>query len=308
MPELPEVEFCRRALLRWTSGRHVVAVTVDDPRSVRRSRTDAPTAADPQGGERLREVVLGTPPGEIRRHGKRLLWSFADRALLLHLGMTGRWTRRGGRDQGPAEDDASRRAPGVEAAPGGGGPGPSPNPAPAGTGGRHTRVRLHLDDETTLHFTDPRLLGGIVPTDGRDGPRLLSEGLGPDALDHGLPPLPGRRPVKVALMDQAVVAGLGNLHAAEALWRARLHPATPCDRVTGELHVRLAGAVQEQLRFTLDLLSADDEIVYVEDAGAPNPFPLYARAGEPCPRCGAPIARMVQAARSTWWCPGCQPG
>lgn len=268
MPELPEVEFCRRALRRWTGGRRVVAAEVDDPRSVRRTRTDPPSAGDPDGAERLCAVVLGAEPGPILRHGKRLLWTFGDRALLLHLGMTGKWTRL---------------------------PGP------------FTKVRLRLDDGSTLHFADPRLLGGVVPTDLAAGAAMLAEGLGPDALESGLPPLPGRRPVKVALMDQAVVAGLGNLHAAEALWRAGLHPATPCDRIDADAHARLARAVREQLDFALALLDADDEILYVEDAGAPNPFPLYGRRDAPCPRCGGPVARMTQAGRTTWWCPGCQP-
>ena len=107
-------------------------------------------------------------------------------------------------------------------------------------------------------------------------------------------------------MDQAVVAGLGNLHAAEALWRAAIDPRLPAEEITGERHARLAQGVSEQLRLTLAQLEEEDEIVYVEDRGAPNPFPLYQRGGEPCPRCGAPITKFTQAGRTTWWCPGCQ--
>lgn len=269
MPELPEVEACRRSLLRWSAGRRVVAVEVRDPRSVRRSRTDRPSAADPDGADRLRAVVTAAPPGPIARHGKRLLWHFGPGALLLHLGMTGKWSRR--------------EAP-------------------------HAKVGLRLDDEGWLWFVDPRLLGGVVPTTAAEGPALLADGLGPDALRPPLPRLTGRRPVKVALMDQAVVAGLGNLHAAEALWRAGIHPATPCDALDDDAHRRLERAVHAQLAFALELLGREEEVVYVEEAGAPNPFPLYARGGEPCPRCGAPIARFTQGGRTTWWCPGCQPG
>ncbi|MSQ03256.1 MAG: hypothetical protein EXR71_15420 [Myxococcales bacterium] len=267
MPELPEVETCRRSLRRWTQGRRVVAVELCDPRSVRLGRSDRPTAAHPEGRRALDAVVLDAAPGEIARHGKRLLWLFGDGALLLHLGMTGRWSR---------------------AAP------------------PHAKVRLELDDGTVLVFADPRLLGGIVPTEPERGRTLLHEGLGPDALEGPLPSFGGRRPIKVALMDQAVVAGLGNLHAAEALWRAGIDPRTPAADITGDRHAALQRGVAEQLGDALRMLAQHDEIEYVEDAGATNPFPLYQRAGSACPRCGTPIAKMTQAGRSTWWCPGCQ--
>lgn len=266
MPELPEVEFCRRSLHRWATGRPVRGVEVHDPRSIRLTRTTRPSQGDPDGADRLAAIVTGALPAEPERRGKRLLWRFGDHALLLHLGMTGKWTRL-----------------------------PSP----------HVKVTLHLDDGP-LRFVDPRLLGGIVPTTAAEGPALLADGLGPDALTPPLPRLTGRRAVKVALLDQAVVAGLGNLHAAEALWRAGIDPTTPCEALTPAQHRRLDRAVQEQLRFALDLLDADDEIAYVEDAGAPNPFPLYGKAGAPCPRCSTPIAKLVQAGRTTWYCPRCQ--
>ncbi len=267
MPELPEVETCRRSLSRWTAGRRVVSVDLLDPRSVRQGRSDRPTAGHPEGKAALQAVVLAAAPGDIERHGKRLLWHFGARALLLHLGMTGRWSRA----------------------------------APA-----YAKVRLRLDDGEALVFADPRLLGGIVPTEVESGRILLRQGLGPDALDAPLPALMGRRPIKVALMDQTVVAGLGNLHAAEALWRAGIDPRVPAGDVIGERHTALQKAVRDQLEGTLTMLSKDEEIEYVEDAGADNPFPLYQRAGSPCPRCGAAIAKLTQAGRSTWWCPGCQ--
>lgn len=268
MPELPEVEFCRRTLTRWALGRRVVEVDVPDPRSVRLARTDRPTAAHPDGVAALRAVVSAAPAGELVRHGKRLLWRFGDGALLLHLGMTGKWSR-----------------------------------VPT----RYVKVRLGLDDGTALHFCDPRLLGGVVPTTWEHGRALLSEGLGPDALDAPFPELRGTRAVKVALMDQSLVAGLGNVQVMEALWRAHIHPATPCDRLTPAQRAALPGAIRAQLEATLALFADADEIVYVEEDRSQNPFPLYRHEGEPCPVCGTPIARMIQGGRSTYWCPGCQP-
>lgn len=268
MPELPEVEFCRRCLTRWTTGRRVVDVAVPDPRVVRASRTDRPSAGLPDGVGALRSVVTAAPCGEVVRHGKRLLWRFGDGALLLHLGMTGKWSR---------------------------------------TPTAYTKVRLDLDDGTAVHFSDPRLLGGVVPTTWEAGRALLSEGLGPDALSGELPPLRGARPVKIALMDQALVAGLGNVQAMEALWRARIHPATPCDALTDAQRAALPGAIRAELDATFAAIGDGDEIVYVEEDRSANAFPIYRREGEPCPVCATPIARMVQAGRSTYWCPGCQP-
>lgn len=268
MPELPEVEFCRRALTRWSRGRQVVGVEVPDPRVIRARRTDRPTAGRPDGVAALTDVVRGAPCGEVLRHGKRLLWCFGTRALLLTLGMTGKWSR----DDGP-----------------------------------WARVRLRLDDGTRVVFHDPRLLGGIVPCDLGDGTHALRDGLGPDALD-GLPPRPrARAPVKQVLMDQSWVAGLGNVQVMEALWRAHVHPATPCADLDDAAWARLTDAVAAQLAHTLGLLGDGDHIVYVEESRASNPFEIYRREGQLCPACGTAIARMVQAGRSTYWCPACQP-
>jgi formamidopyrimidine-DNA glycosylase len=272
MPELPEVEWCRRALHRWTEGRRVVRVEVLDGRVIRGSRTARPTAGMRGGRAALEGVVLAAAGAEGIRHGKRLLWPFGERALLLHLGMTGKWTRR----------DAA-----------------------------HAKVRLHLDAGPPLTYADPRLLGGIVPTTLAAGTEMLHDGLGPDALGlHGGEiaslHLRGTRPVKVALLDQAVIAGLGNLHAAEALWRASVDPRVPCDQLTARQRGAISAGIHAQLDSALRTLSGDDEITYVEDPGAPNPFSIYDREDEPCPRCGHAIERMVQAGRSTYWCPRCQ--
>lgn len=268
MPELPEVEFCRRVLTKWTAGRRVTGAEVLDPRSVRASRADRPSAGRADAQAALDAVVTGAPPGPIARHGKRLLWQFGDRALLLHLGMTGKWTRQPG---------------------------------------RWPKVRLDLDDGGSVWFSDPRLLGGVVPTPLDEGRRLLAEGLGPDALDQGVPPLTGRRPAKLALMDQATVAGVGNVVAMEALWRAGIHPETRCDQLSEARQARLRAAVREQILDTLAQTADDDEITYVEESRAANRFAIYRREGSPCPRCATPIARMVQGGRSTYWCPACQP-
>lgn len=266
MPELPEVEFCRRTLERWTRGRQVKQVEVPDPRSIRASTRAAPSAGLPDGHDRLTAIVTAAPAGPILRHGKRLLWQFGEGALLLHLGMTGKWTQQ----------DAP-----------------------------FAKVRLHFTSGPSLTFADPRLLGGVVPTTAAAGPALLREGLGPDAWGNPLPPLRGKREVKVALLDQSLLAGVGNIQAMESLWRARIHPATRCDALTPAQHAKLSDALQVQLNHTLKLLCAEDEITYVHEGGD-NPFSLYQQEGSPCPVCETPIERMVQGGRGTWWCPSCQ--
>ena len=268
MPELPEVEFCKRAITGWMFGRRIVAVDVLDARVVRETRTDRPSAASDAAARRL-QAVATSPSRELLRHGKRLLWTFERGALLLHLGMTGRWTR-----------------------------GDS----------RFAKVVLVLDNGDRLTFHDPRILGGIVPFDDFGAAsRALTEGLGPDALRDPLPSLAGKRAVKLVLMDQTVVAGIGNVQAMEALWRAGIHPSRAADTLTPQEHQRLSTAVHTQLNATLALLGPGDEITYVEEPGGPNPFPLYQRDGEPCPACGTTVATFRQGGRGTWWCPGCQP-
>ncbi len=282
MPELPEVEFCRACLSRWTRGRRVVDVAVLDARSV--SAGGGSSGEDrPIGGARrgrgpadatvaaraaIAAVVLAAPPEPPLRHGKRLLWPFGGGALLLHLGMTGKWTR---------------------------------------TAGRYDKARLDLDDGSALYFHDPRLLGLVAPMTRAAGEVALHAGLGPDALDAPLPALTGRRPVKVALLDQTLVAGIGNVQAMEALWRAGIHPATPCDALTSEEQGALASAVRETLLHTLASQGDGDTITYVEESLASNPFAIYRREGTPCPRCKTSLERLVQAGRSTYWCPRCQP-
>ena len=107
-------------------------------------------------------------------------------------------------------------------------------------------------------------------------------------------------------MDQARVAGLGNIHAAEALHRARLHPARKPSSLSGAEWERLARAIHAALQFAL-AQEEGDEVAYVEEPGAPNPFLVYGKKGERCGTCGSAFATFTQGGRTTWYCPGCQP-
>jgi formamidopyrimidine-DNA glycosylase len=267
MPELPEVEIARRNLERWLTGTSVTGAEADRTRIFR--------GADRPAFERLRGTLIFAC-----RKGKTLLLGFeGNQGFLSHLGMTGKWVRR-----------------------------------PAGQVEPYSRSRLRLADGSVLHYRDPRLFGRIQP-----GPAdaLLSlpevAELGPDPLLEPVdgPRLEGifgrsRTPLKAALLDQRRLAGLGNIHAAEALWRAKLSPLRAASSLTLAEWRRLATAIRAVIRFALRKEGGDD-IAYVEEPGAPNPFRVYGRAGKPCPRCRSSVRSVRQAGRTTYFCPRCQP-
>lgn len=268
MPELPEVEFAKRSLEKWTAGRAIV-------------RTEADAKARTFRGSKVADVEALT--GRLRsitRKGKFLMLEFDDgRGAIAHLGMTGKFVKR-----------------------------------PAGTEMKWSRARFHLDSGDVIHFQDPRLFGLIEPTPATALTQSDSIAkLGVDPLVDGLPvealqtALAGsKQELKVALMDQERVAGLGNIHAAEALFRAKLHPARKVDSLSDAEWSALQKAILEGIHFALEV-EAGDEIEYVEEPGAKNPFLVYGREGEPCSVCGATIASFVQGGRTTFWCPSCQP-
>ncbi|MDC0709927.1 bifunctional DNA-formamidopyrimidine glycosylase/DNA-(apurinic or apyrimidinic site) lyase [Stigmatella sp. ncwal1] len=266
MPELPEVETARQNLARWLGGHRVVKAEADDTRVFR-------------GAERARFAELKGRLESLDRRGKYLLWTFeAGRGLLAHLGMTGKFVRR-----------------------------------PPGQGEPYSRARFHLEEGTVIHFCDPRLFGRMEPVPA-SGLRALEaiQSLGRDPLADGLtgPQLAeavggSRQDLKVALMDQGRLAGLGNIHAAEALFRAGLHPSRKPGTLTPEEWKRLARAIHATIAFGLEEQEGE-EPVYLEE-GAQNVFRVYGRAGQPCPACKSQVESFTQAGRTTHVCPKCQP-
>jgi formamidopyrimidine-DNA glycosylase len=179
---------------------------------------------------------------------------------------------------------------------------------------RFSRLRLHLDDSHVLHYCDLRLFGRfrLVPG-GRFAALPELAGLGPDPLRDGIDPAAlharlarTRRPVKVALMDQSLLAGVGNIYASEALFRARIDPRRRASTLSAREASAIARAIVLSMRHAITR-QMSPEIVYVEEPGSKNPFRVYDRAGERCPRCRKePLRRIVQAQRSTFFCPRCQ--
>jgi formamidopyrimidine-DNA glycosylase len=171
---------------------------------------------------------------------------------------------------------------------------------------RTVRAVLTFDDGSRLALDDPRALSVISLCADPDS---QADGLGPDALDPGLTPhvlaesLVRRRiPIKVALLDQTVVAGVGNIYASEALWRARIDPRTPANEIPVANLRKLLRAVVATLNAALQR----QQRYYGSGDGDPNRFDVYDREGEPCRRCRSRIKRITQAGRSTYFCSRCQ--
>lgn len=272
MPELPEVETVRRALALQLSGRRITAVR---GRSVAMRR--------PLRVEQLEAVLPGRRLVEPRRRGKYLLLDLEPPgAVLCHLGMSGRLT---------LADSAAPLLP-------------------------HTHVRLAMDDGRELRFVDPRRFGLMVwlaPGTEAADPSLRALGMEPlePGLESVLPPLlkARRAPLKSLLLDQRLVAGIGNIYAAEALWRAGLRPSrlgcntalVRLERLAREVRVVLEEAVEQGGTTIRDYATPEGNFGYFAVRLA-----AYGRQGESCRRCGAALRADVLGGRTTAWCPGCQ--
>ncbi len=280
MPELPEVETVMRGLRGVLEGRTVRAASVSRPDL----RWPFPAG--------LAERLAGARVEGFRRRGKYMLMRLSGGdSVLVHLGMSGRMVAR------PAVD---------------------PPPAPAA----HEHFALETTDGTRVGFVDPRRFGcvDLVATEKEDGHRLLA-GLGPEPLEPGFTPavlfaaLRGRRtPLKAALLDQKVVAGLGNIYVSEALFRARLSPLRPASSVTEAEAERLVPAIRAVLEESIeaggsslrDYVRADGELGFFQER-----FKVYGRENLPCEECPGPpdcpgIRRTVQAGRASFHCPRLQ--
>ncbi|MGO8721333.1 MAG: bifunctional DNA-formamidopyrimidine glycosylase/DNA-(apurinic or apyrimidinic site) lyase [Acidimicrobiales bacterium] len=278
MPELPEVETVRRGLEQAVVGRRVDEVKVLGRRTVRR-----------QSPAELENRLKGRTFTAAGRRGKFLLLGLDDGSVLVvHLRMTGQLLHLGGQERPPLPD--------------------------------HTHVLVVLDDGTELRFVDPRTFGEWFVAhelDYRGQPVELSH-LGRDPLLEGLPTahlasaFAGRRAsLKALLTDQRIVAGIGSIYADETCFRARLRP----DRLGGSLTPAELAALAKAARAVLREAVASRgsslrDQSYRDLAGGLGSYQgrhaVYDRAGEPCPRCGCPVARLKIGARSAYCCEGCQ--
>ncbi len=273
MPELPEVETVRRGLQRELPGREIRGAEVLWPGSV------AAPDADQFRGRLAGQRILG-----VARRGKYLAIRLEDGEwLLAHLRMTG---NLGVREAGQPTD-------------------------------KFLRVRMALDDGRELRFTDVRKFGRMWLVEGEELDDLAPlADLGPEPLDEAFTParlhatLSARdRAIKPLLLDQAFLAGLGNIYADEALYRARLHPLQPASSLSRAEAGRLHEAIVAVLLQAIDNCGSSLENfrdAFGNEGKAHLHLQAYQRTGEPCTRCGRPIRRLVVAQRSTHYCGFCQ--
>jgi formamidopyrimidine-DNA glycosylase len=262
MPELPEVEYTRERLSRWLRGGRVVSCEVQDARLVRPARPRA-----------VAEALVERKVTGVERRGKWLRLVF-DRELsvFVHLAMTG-WFEL----------------------------------APTDEALRHERARITVlrgKAKTRVAYVDARRWGRWVESRADIPPWAK---LGPDALDaeidvkvlHARLARRKKQSIKEALLDQALIAGVGNIQAAEALWKAKVDPRSPAASITPRALAGVVKAIGWTVARTLKDLARSD-------GGEADPWIVYGHKGRPCPRCGAIFVRIELGGRTTTFCPGCQ--
>ncbi len=273
MPELPEVETVRRQLAPHLEGRTITAARIDDERW-----------CAPQPAGEVEEQLIGRRIDALERRGKHLIVALDDgQQLLMHLRMTGiiLW-------------DAANDVP-------------------------YERVRIWLDDEHAIAFCDPRRFGtGLLLPDRAAATAYLDARLGPEPLDPEAftdavlrAVLKDRdAPVKGILLDQKKIAGIGNIYADEALFRAGIHPARPGRQVKPAQIGPLREGIVESLQLGIESGGASiDDFRHLDGARGSFQweFLVHRREGLECPDCGGPITKLVVAGRGTYVCEVCQP-
>ena len=272
MPELPEVEYIARQLRHELIGRTITRADVLWPRSI--------AGCSP---EEFAARIAGQSVTAVGRRAKYLLVELsAGDVLVAHRRMTGNLIFA----------------------------------TAANVTDPYTRVRFTLDDGRQLLFTDPRKFGRLMLVDAHDVPAVFA-GLGPEPLDEAFTPaalaerLAGRsRAIKALLLDQSVIAGLGNIYADEALFRARIHPLRSARTLDMHEIAALHAAIRAVLLTGIEhggTTFGRHRDVHNEAGTNLDHIEVYKRAHQPCVRCGTAIQRIVVAQRGTHFCPRCQP-
>jgi formamidopyrimidine-DNA glycosylase len=273
VPELPEVETVRRRLAPVLEGRRLEQVEISDERLTR-----------PFAAADVAQALEGEVVREVGRRGKYLVVRFeSGRALLIHLRMTGSLRHA---PVGTLPDDPYRRAVAT------------------------------LDDGSDVAYRDVRRFGTWLLLEAAEVDEYVDARVGREPLEPTFRArdlaerLATRRaPIKAAILDQRTVAGVGNIYADEALWRARIHPLTAARDLRHDelraLHRGIRRALEAGIARQGSTLR-DYALPDGSSGGMQEEFKVYGRTGEPCDRCGTPIEKIRAAGRGTWYCPRCQ--
>jgi formamidopyrimidine-DNA glycosylase len=280
MPELPEVETVRRGLLPAMQGKRILRV------ETRRKDLRFPFPAN------FNQRVAGARLKHLGRRAKYLVGELSTgEALIMHLGMTGRFTVAGNRSgkfvHDPGEDE------------------------------KHDHVVFEMQGGTRITFNDPRRFGSMdLWPAGELDVYPAFDGLGPEPISNQFSAaylkeaFDGKKtPVKAALLDQRVVAGLGNIYVCEALFRSGISPKKLAGSIRADRLAQLAVEVRKVIEEAIeaggstisDFATTNGELGYFQ-----HRFQVYGREGKPCVTCGKPVKRAVQSGRSSFYCASCQ--
>lgn len=291
MPELPEVETVKSGLAKYLPGKKIIGVEFDWPKSFPNSKAT------------VDNFLIGAKVETIARRGKTLIIELdSGYSLLIHLKMTGQLVYRGSRQQFGAGH---------------------PNDSlVGGLPDRSTRVTFDLEDDagqrSQLYFNDQRKFGWVrlMPSIEVLNVDLLKK-MGPEPLEPTTTTkvfrsrLMRRRGsgIKAVLLDQSVIAGIGNIYADESLWMSKIHPLTPVGRLSNAAITRLLSSIKQILRTSIDSGGSTDKN-YVDADGRKGSYLQFAkvfrRQGQACERCGSEIIKTRVAGRGTHLCPKCQ--
>lgn len=287
MPELPEVETVRRGLHELIIGRVVKKVVHDTPKSFPNAAAD------------VESFLIGAKIVAVRRRAKVLLIDLStDYTLVIHLKMTGQLVFR-------AADVAFGAG--------------HPNDSLIGVlPDRSTRVTFTFADGSHLYFNDQRKFGWVKLLPTVEVPNIdFMKKVGPEPLEHDFTPQQfkerfmrrAKSPIKAALLDQTVIAGVGNIYADESLWGAKIHPLTKVAMLTDKDFDTLYHELRAVMNLAIEKGGSTDRN-YVNAEGKKGSYIDFARVfrreGQPCPRCGTIIVKFKAAGRGTHICPNCQ--
>ncbi|MDN5275269.1 MAG: mutM [Candidatus Saccharibacteria bacterium] len=286
MPELPEVETVRRGLLGLIVGRTVSAVAHDTPKGFPNASAD------------VEAFLIDATIVDVRRRAKVLLIDLAtDYTLVIHLKMTGQLVFRGEVVFGAGHPNASLI-------------GKLPD--------RSTRVTITFSDGSHLYFNDQRKFGWMKLMPRLEVPNIdFMKKVGPEPLEAGFTPEEfagcfkrrAKTSIKAALLDQTVVAGVGNIYADESLWGAKIHPKRLVGSITSDEFPRLYTELRAVMNKAIEKGGSTDKN-YVNAEGKRGSYLDFARVfrreGQACPRCGTTIIKFKAAGRGTHICPHCQ--
>lgn len=287
MPELPEVETVRRGLQTLLPGRTIKAAEHDTPKSF------------PNATHDVKEFLIGSQVIEVRRRAKVLLIDLASKyTLVVHLKMTGQLVFRGEAVFGAGHPSDSLI-------------GELPD--------RSTRVTLEFTDGSRLYFNDQRKFGWMKLMPTLEVPNIdFMKKVGPEPLEADFTAEQfadrfkrrAKTSIKAALLDQTVVAGVGNIYADESLWGAKIHPKRLVGSITPQEFEKLYKELRSVMNLAIEKGGSTDKN-YVNAEGKRGSYMDFARVfrreGKPCPRCGTTIIKFKAASRGTHICPLCQP-